>query len=203
YVVPTGSVVVPTGRYAVPTGRVVVPTGRVISPGRIPTGRYVVPTGRVVVPTGRVISPGRIPTGRYVVPTGRVVVPTSRVISPGRIPTSSSLSEPHTMRSNAADVEGDAGRRVESKAKLEANRKRHLEVYSTPAPTAPSPSSDMHSQATLAKSAALRFEPTSKEVMRLPLFTNTPSSTCIMESRTSHKCMQKGFESFKGGLKKI
>nr|GEV87957.1 hypothetical protein [Tanacetum cinerariifolium] len=43
-------------------------------------------------------------------------------------------------------------------------------VYSTPAPTAPpSPSSDMHSQATayarLAESAALRSEPTSNEVM--------------------------------------
>nr|GEX25175.1 hypothetical protein [Tanacetum cinerariifolium] len=43
------------------------------------------------------------------------------------------------------------------------------EVYSTPTPTAMSPSSDMHSQAALAKSAALRFEPTSKEVMSLGL----------------------------------
>nr|GEY56394.1 hypothetical protein [Tanacetum cinerariifolium] len=43
------------------------------------------------------------------------------------------------------------------------------EVYSTPTPTAMSPSSDIHSQAALAKSAALRFKPTSKEVMNLGL----------------------------------
>ncbi|GJY14425.1 P-loop containing nucleoside triphosphate hydrolase superfamily protein [Tanacetum coccineum] len=59
---------------------------------------------------------------------------------------------------------------------LERLHASHLEVYSTPAPTAPLPSSDMHSQATLAESVALRSEPTSKEVMsELSLLMNLDS----------------------------